>query len=274
MIHMKKFITHVEGVNLKSITKNELINIKKLISFYGLLIFKNQSMSDEDLVSFGKLLGNGELEQPARNLSLSSDRRYVAWLTNLTDVNNKSLGFSDNKTDYWHSDQEFRIKPASLSILYCEKINCSGGETSFASTNIKDVNIPNEKIEFLRSCWSTRRPASSHDNVPAIKVAHPVILSSESGDYIYISDNTIDIIFNKNVLKDSYDIKKAVIREVTSPEKIYSHSWSKGDLLLYDNVKLVHRREEFSGERFIKALKIYPDQKNNLQIPGVEINHE
>lgn len=267
----KIFGIYVGNINLGSITEDDVINIKKWVALYGLIVFKSQKLNDKELRHFGERTGNGNLEQPARNISLSPDRRYVAWLTNLKDAQGNALGVSDNRTDYWHSDQEFRVTPASISILYCEHVNCSGGETSFASTNVKHANVDNNLTELLRSCQSTRRPALSHDNVPDIRVEHPAVLSNGTDEFFYISENTLDITLNRVKLKDSDNIKKQILRSLLTEDNIYPHTWSPGDLLLYDNAQLIHRREFFSGERFIKALKIHPDTRYSISISGKEI---
>jgi taurine dioxygenase len=44
---------------------------------------------------------------------------------------------------------------------------------------------------------------------------------------------------------------------VLRPENIYSHPWQMGDLIIYDNSQLVHRRDEFNGIRWLKATKIF-----------------
>ncbi|MDS1916228.1 TauD/TfdA family dioxygenase [Enterobacter asburiae] len=128
-------------------------------------------------------------------------------------------------------------------------------------------------MDLLRSCWSTRLPAVSHDNAPFIKVSHPVILSNGNEEFFYISENTIEIIHGKKKLNDSEKIKKDILKSILIEENIYSHVWSKGDMLLYDNSQLIHRRESFSGDRFIKALKIYPDPKTSLLIKGRKVSN-
>ncbi|MDC9594864.1 TauD/TfdA family dioxygenase [Xenorhabdus sp. IM139775] len=104
-------------------------------------MFKNQKLDDEALVNFAQHIGSGELEEPARKISLSDNRKYIAYLTNLRDSNGNPLGFSGNDTDFWHSDQEFRVNPASVSILYGEVVQFHGGNTSFASTAVNHLGF-------------------------------------------------------------------------------------------------------------------------------------
>ncbi|WP_049778819.1 TauD/TfdA dioxygenase family protein [Xenorhabdus bovienii] len=253
--------------------KNQASSMTTGISVYGLLVFNNQKMDDDALVNFALRVGDGRLEEPARKISLTDNRKHIAYLTNLCDEKGEKLGFSGNNTDFWHSDQEFRINPASVSILYGESVKCQGGNTSFASTSAAHLGYSIDEISTLNTLWSTRQPAVSHDNVPHITVAHPVIIENKQTkkQYVYISENAIKFLDNDQPLPHSEALKQAILEKILSSDNIYSHQWVDGDLLLYDNSQLLHRRECFTGDRFIKALKIYPDVHYQSEIPGREI---
>ncbi|MDR0218441.1 MAG: TauD/TfdA family dioxygenase [Enterobacteriaceae bacterium] len=273
----KHYGAYIDCNNITELSPDDYMKIKEYLSIYGLLIFNHQQMDDEALINFSRKIGNGKLEEPARNISLAENRRYIAYLTNLNDSDGEPLGFPGSKTDYWHSDQEFRINPASVSILYGVVTQCEGGNTSFASTSIDIFNFSNEnankKMPDLNPFWSTRKPATSHDNVPHITVAHPVIIKNKKTEkeYVYVSENTIEFLEDDNPVIYSEMLKASILGKILSEENIYSHSWSGGDLILYDNSQLLHRRECFSGNRFIKALKIYPDNDYQPKIAGKEI---
>ncbi|MDC9581668.1 TauD/TfdA family dioxygenase [Xenorhabdus sp. PR6a] len=264
------FGAYIIGRNLSELSLEEYEKIKLYLSKYALLVFKNQNMDDEALVHFAQRIGSGKLEEPARKISLSDNRKYIAYLTNICDNNGKQLGFAGNDTDFWHSDQEFRVNPASVSILYGEVVQFSGGNTSFASTAANHLGFTHDEVSMLNNLYSTRQPAASHDNAPHITVAHPVILENVQTKqrYVYVSENTIAFFHDEKILSNSGIIKKSILGKILSSENIYSHRWEEGDLLLYDNSQLLHRRECFTGNRFIKGLKIYPDTLYQPEIPG------
>ncbi|MDC9588923.1 TauD/TfdA family dioxygenase [Xenorhabdus sp. XENO-10] len=269
----KHFGAYVVCENFSEMSNEDYIILKSHLSTYGLLIFNNQKMNDEDLVNFAQHVGSGKLEEPARKISLSDNRKYIAYLTNLRDNKGEQLGFAGNETDFWHSDQEFRFNPASVSILYSEVVKCQGGNTSFVSTAVDHLEFTPDELSILNKLWSTRQPAASHDNAPHITVAHPVIIENvrTKQQYIYVSENTMAFLDNNQLLTHSKELKETILEKILSPENIYSHQWSEGDLLLYDNSQLLHRREYFTGDRFIKALKIHPDTSYQTKIPGREI---
>ena len=44
---------------------------------------------------------------------------------------------------------------------------------------------------------------------------------------------------------------------VLKPEHQYRHNWRMGDLLIYDNAQLLHRRDAFAGLRWLKATRVF-----------------
>ncbi len=132
--------------------------------------------------------------------------------------------------------------------------------------------VKKNKIKKLQGLWSTREPAVVHDNAPRLTVSHPTILQNPytKMEFVYVSENTIDFRDTHNAKKEinKYDI----LQDLLTSDKIYSHDWQSGDIILYDNAQLLHRREKYEGIRFLKSLKIYPDDKYNTSIPGKVIS--
>lgn len=252
------FGLRISGIDLQEITAEGQERIRQLLAISGLLIFKRQSLSDEQILGLSRLIGNGQLEQSARCISVSSNTPFIVNLTNLRDAAGHALGYGGDHTDYWHSDQEFRERPASLGLLYCALPCPEGGQTSFASTRADLMSLSPEQLARLAPMRSTRRPAVSHDNAPQVEVAHDVVMRNPvTGlDSIYVSENLRAFIDCK---RDSGEaLKRQLMERVLDAANIYRHRWEAGDLILYDNTQLVHRREAFSGPRWMKAAKIYP----------------
>ena len=190
-------------------------------------------------------------------MSLAADRRLVAYLTNLKDEAGHGLGFGGADTDYWHSNQEFRRAPATLASLYCLIPSPKGGATSFATTAVEHLDLPAELLERLRPLRSTRRPAPTHDNAEHVEVSHPVIMTSPilGKDLLYVSENLIRFVGVE--AGESARLKASLLARILDPANVYSHAWRMGDLIVYNNTQLLHRREAFEGIRWLKATKIF-----------------
>ena len=56
-----KFVAFVNDIDLKKkLKKSEITNIQENIDTYGVLVFRNQSLSDDEQVNFSECFGNIE----------------------------------------------------------------------------------------------------------------------------------------------------------------------------------------------------------------------
>jgi taurine dioxygenase len=245
----------VSDFALQNSSSDELAEVLRLVERAGLVIFRRQVLDDREL--YESALRIGPLEQSSRKVCLSPDYPAISYLSNLRDGNGDPIGFAGNTTDFWHSDQQHRERPATLAMLYCVVPARSGGATSFVSTDVDRTGLAAECIDELAERRASYRPAYNHDNVPNVRVSHPALLISPASGKrcAYVSDNTID--FSGLDTDGSALLKQRVLGHLTRPARTYSHQWSVGDLALYDNVQLLHRREEFEGRRWLKATKIF-----------------
>jgi taurine dioxygenase len=256
-----RFGAVVHGVDLAALDRVMADLLRTALASHGLLLVRGQDLDEEKLEAFSRAIGNGDLELSARSVSHSLDRPYVSQLTNIDDTDGKPIGFGGNTTDYWHSDQEFREQPASLAALYCKVPPLIGGQTSFASTVVANLRMPPSTQQRIRLLWSTRVPASTHDNVVHVEVRHPVVLRSplDGRLLLYHSENTRRFIGLDEA--DGTLLKQELLDLILDPHNIYSHSWREGDLVVYDNTQVVHRREAFEGPRWLQGTKIFATPK-------------
>jgi taurine dioxygenase len=253
-----RFGAELVGLNLRHMTEAQRDMLRAALARFGLLLFRDQALDDADLYRFSCAMGDGRLEASARSVSHAARLREVAYLTNLKLEDGSPFGFGGNTTDYWHSDQEFREHPATLATLYCLIPSPVGGGTSFASTRVGCLGLDEVMLARLRALWSTRRPAANHDNARHVEVAHPVVSRNPltGTESIYVSENAIRFLGVEAA--EGAALKSYLMARILCPENIYSHSWQMGDLVIYDNTQLLHRREAFEGPRWLKATKIFP----------------
>ena len=248
---------HVDNIDLTNASETEIKAIKNALAEHGLLIFPKQTLTDPQLVEVAEKIG--PLEEAARRLSKTSPIRTIANLTNLKDENNQPLGFAGNTTDVWHSDQEYRLNPATLSILYCVIASPVGGNTSFASARVDDLPVDKAELKMLAELERTCIPIQGiHNDTDMIEVSHALVQVNPvtSRKSFYLSENTVR--FPSLSEEGSQELKHRLINHIVlAPTNIYSHFWRMGDLVLFDNTQLIHRRESFEGLRWLKAVKIY-----------------
>jgi taurine dioxygenase len=250
------FGARVDQLALYEIGDSTLSDVLSLLEEWGLLLFPRQALDDCDLHAFATRIGS--LEEPSRKISLSPQFPSISYLSNFLDESGRNIGFPGSTTDFWHSDQQHRENPATLALLYCVVPARTGGATSFVSTDVDRTGLCPDLIERLTFLRAAYEPAHNFDNAPAVRVSHPALLvSPKSGRrFSYVSENTIEF---PGIGKEekSAVFKQQVLNHLLHPSRIYSHNWHMGDLILYDNAQLMHRRDHFEGRRWLKGTKIF-----------------
>jgi len=269
-----RFGLKVDDVDLTALNRSMIEELKKALAEHGILLFRDQVLSEDQYEAFSRQIGDGRLEMSARRISHSQNRPYVSQLTNFRAETGEPLGFGGNDTDYWHSDQEFRETPASLAALYCKVPSPVGGQTSFAGTAVRHLGVKASTLDRIRHLWSTRVPASTHDNVDHIEVRHPVVLRSpiDGREFLYHSENTRRFIGLDDITGRA--LKRELLDLILNPQNIYRHDWRAGDLLVYDNTQVVHRREAFEGNRWLQGTKIFASSELFIRPDGARCKPE
>lgn len=247
------------GAELEPHALHDPTGIRQKLTEYGLLLLRDVSLDDHGLADLARAVGDGRLGSSVRSRTHSRSVPEVSNLTNLRDPDGEPLGHGANDTDFWHSDQEFRTRPATLAMLYCLIPPSESGETTFASTDVRNSGVPAEDVDVLRNARSCRRPAPAddHDLAPQVVVSHSVVLRHprSSRETLYISEHAFDLtLANDTATRPSI---AGLLSSITRPGNRYKHVWRQGDLLVFDNTQLIHRRESFRGLRWLKSLKIF-----------------
>lgn len=259
------FGARVDGLALHEIGDRALTDVLSLLAEWGLLVFPRQALDDRDLHAFASRIGS--LEESSRKVCLSPQFPAIGSLSNLRDDDGERIGFASTTRDFWHSDQQHRDNPATLAFLYCLVPATVGGATSFVSTDVDRTRLGSDLVERLAALRVVYEPASDHDNIPAVQVNQPALLKCPTSQrrFAYVSENTVE--FTGLGKEGSAVLKRRVLDHLLHPSRVYSHDWTIGDLILYDNAQLMHRREPYEGRRWLKTAKIFAP-KDKFAVPA------
>ena len=105
---------------------------------FGVLVFRDQAIDDEQQLAFSRALG--PLEQATGDIAAPEERRLGMELNDISnlDKHNRVLARDDRRrlfglgNQLWHSDSSFKPVPAKYSILSARRIPSAGGNTEFA----------------------------------------------------------------------------------------------------------------------------------------------
>ena len=156
-----EFFAFVSDINLKDkLNKSEIYLLQKSIDKFGVLVFRNQTLTDDEQVKFSEYFGNIERSGKKSNITKDSDRRLSTKLADVSNIDKKSNVFKKNDprrifnlgNRLWHSDSSFKKIPAKYSLLSSKTIVKKGGNTEFSDMRLAYENLEDDirnKIETL-----------------------------------------------------------------------------------------------------------------------------
>lgn len=252
------FGVEVLNVDLSQMNEGLAAAIMDALVEHGLLLFRRQSLDDDEI--YGVCSALGPVEEPAALKYHSPKYKEINYISNLMDDTARPIGGLTNKTDQdegvWHSDQAFRARPATLSTLFCVHNPDEGGQTSFTSTTMGHDALPEHLRSRLQGLRGKFKPAAVHD-VDKVEVTHPAVLVNPVTQRraLYVSPNTRG--FEGLSAEEGEALQQEVLGYLIRDEHRYTHDWRMGDMLIYDNAQVIHRREKFAGLRWLKATRTF-----------------
>ncbi len=243
----------VRGVNLSEAlstdTQQELLEAWHK---YVLLLFRNQDLTDETLLSSGDWIGRlGARSRPAGRRQEPDP--YIMMVSNIRE-NGKLIGSLPDGEMWFHHDMAFTDVPHKATFLYSVEVPKTGGNTKFANMyaaydllpeKLKKV-LDGRRVMQIFDYQETSQPDLSQ--LGKVKHAwHPAVIRhpETGGKALYI--NRLMSATLENVTPEK---AKALISEVIpyaeDPSIIYEHKWQPGDFLIWDNRCSTHARTDFS----------------------------
>ena len=109
------FVGAVDGIDLKSALSNsEIIELNQALDKYGVLVFKNQILTNEQQIEFSKAFGAIELAVGG-NVTKEKDRRLSLEIADVSNLDKDGNIFTRNDrrrmfnlgNRLWHSDSSY-----------------------------------------------------------------------------------------------------------------------------------------------------------------------
>ncbi len=260
----------ITGVDLsKPLDDNAFDQVSKAFFDNEVVFFPGQNLTPDQQIAFTRRFG--VLEHHVRKEARLGDHPEIFILSNKLDAQGNAIGAMDAGR-FWHSDLSYRTEPSLLSALYALEIPVKDGkplgDTHFATSTAAYSALPEDlrqQLESLRNIHSYReyrlknyaaqqdderrgiRTVQEHAPTPeqlasVPDMATPVVrvhpVTGRKGLFVneghtWKMEGMPDAEGNA-LLRRLYD-------HITSPEFIYTHSWTPGDLLMWDNIAVQHK---------------------------------
>ena len=123
----------VDNVDLRLIDDSAFAAIHRAWIDHQVLLFREQSLSDEDLIAFSRRFGgldHAPIQENGRRFVNGYPEIYV--VSNVI-VNGEAIGSLGAGEAVWHTDMSYLEDPPKASMLYALEIPPADGDTSFCS---------------------------------------------------------------------------------------------------------------------------------------------
>lgn len=269
----EKFGLEVRGVDLSQpLPESVSAALDGLLAREGVLLFRRQLLGEEDLVRFAG--GFGELEKTIYTKGVSPYHPEVIYISNLKYPDGGNVGLLGDQELDWHSDQAYRTRPATGSMLYGLEVPSTTGCTYWANQYFAYESLPSDvrqAIEGRTGIFSYGKrlevfyPKDQANDQDLKKRApenapHPVVLAHPvTGRKALYADPVTLLEIDGMSKAENERLLPVLSRHASREEFVYKHRWSQGDVLFWDNGCTLHRRDPIVGDRarFMKRMTIY-----------------
>ncbi|MEU4344215.1 TauD/TfdA family dioxygenase [Nocardia sp. NPDC023852] len=241
------FGAEVTGVEVSEADDEQVATLRAALTEHKVLILRNQRLDDAAHIEFGRRLGELTAGHPVHDSGAVPPEVYA--------LDSQDNGFAD----VWHTDVTFMPRPPMGSILRPVVLPLSGGDTSWADTQlayqslsepvrrlVDELTAVHDGTREFGYYLAQRRGGRGNiwDGKPVTTlrpVEHPVVrVHPESGRRgLFVNPGFTSHIVGVSDA-ESRGILDLLYAHLTKPEHVVRHRWRLGDLVLWDNRSTLH----------------------------------
>jgi alpha-ketoglutarate-dependent 2,4-dichlorophenoxyacetate dioxygenase len=264
------FGARITGVSLaRGVDDATFKEIFDAFNEYSVLVFPGQAMTDEQQISFSRRFGALEetISSIANNPRVAPQIAFLANIDpdgNLIDPHDKRMIYH-SANQLWHTDSSFKRVPALASMLSGREVPPEGGQTEFASMRVTWERLPEDMKRFLEGRIALHSFAYSRGLVASGLLRPEDEAQVPPVEQVLVRTNPVN--GRKSVYVASHashivgmpvDEGRAIIRQLidmtTQPENVYSHQWTVGDAVMWDNRCMLHRGRPWDGNKYRRVM--------------------
>ena len=269
----QSFVAEVMDVDLGRISDSEFRVLYKAWLEFGVLRIRGQSLNDGELQRFSNRFGPLE-EIPYGKISEEEKHkiknRYVTVISNI-EVDGKPIGGLGNKEATWHSDMTYIENPPPASILMSLEVPELGGDTHFSDQKAAYLSLPNELVSRIENLSIKHNAAHTSvgdlrrgfdpikDPREAPGAIHPIVRTHDETqeEMLYLGRRELAYVVGF-ALEESEQLLNEVWRYAAISENVWTQQWEIGDVIIWDNRRVLHRRDGFdqSQRRLMKRCQV------------------
>ncbi|MEH1950618.1 MAG: TauD/TfdA family dioxygenase [Nostoc sp.] len=253
----------------QAIAAEVILQLKEALRDRHILIFKDQKLSDQQLLNFS--LYFGALFVPSDETPVLASKPGETPV--VVPISNVDGGYTGTGELTFHSDHKWTPTPSSGSLLYALEIPTHGGDTYWLNTNLAYEALDEATKEriadlqlitynpFLRDRNAPRSLYRLDKNIPLISPVfpHPLVRTHpESGKKHLYLDAATEVEIVGLEPEEGSKLIEQLRQHLNQPKFYYQHKWSVGDIVYWDNQATLHYRQAFdpNERRVLKRVSL------------------
>ncbi len=249
----------IRGADLsKPLAQNDVAVIEEAWRTRLVVVVHGQSLSDPQLLAFSKYFG--ELDPPGPNPygePFNKEFPEINVISNIVE-NGKPIGNLGDGEAVWHADMTYIDVPPKAAILHSLEVPPAGGNTYFADMFAAYATLPADlkksaegKIvvhDASRNSAGLLRKGYKEvtDVRETVGARHPVVRTDpETGRKALFLGRRPNSYAVGLEVADSEALLDALWAHATQQRFAMCHEWQVGDLLMWNNLSVLHRRDPF-----------------------------
>ena len=254
----------VQGISLATIDSAQFDALYRIWQKHHVVVLRGQSLTNMQFERFSAMLG--ELDPPPNQ---GAGRKSVPGHANLYVVSNRKngagepLGALGDGEARWHTDMSYLERPPFASMLWSIELPDSGGDTCFASMPAALRSMPDALVERIgrlaikhdgtydSAGFVRKGMAPNDDPMFSVGTSHPIVIEQpETGEHTLYLGRRRNAYIPGLSLPESEALLDTVWQYATAPQVVLRHQWRLGDVVLWNNLTTMHRRDAFPTDQF------------------------
>ncbi len=223
------------------------------------LVFKKQNLDDHKLINFSKYFG--KLDPPGPNpygVTFLPEFPEINVISNVKNEQGTPIGNLGDGEAVWHADMTYQELPPKAGILYALEVPENQGNTHFANMALAYSELPNRLKEKINgkilihdsahnSAGMLRKGYEEVENPSDTPGArHPIVIRDKNTNkkLLFLGRRPHAYIIGLE-LEESEDLLNEIWEHATQDKFTWTQKWEKGDLLMWKNLNVLHKRDAF-----------------------------
>ena len=253
----------IRGVDArKALAPETAAALREAWKQHFVLLFRGQTgLTDEQLIAFTEVFGP---LQDAPNSEVTADfgsfrdvPKEVTIISNI-EVDGRPIGALGAGEADWHTDMSFIEEPPAGSCLYAIEVPPAGGNTAFTNMHRALDTLDSDTANAVKEAWcvhdeSLTSTGAQRRGVPEVTdvretpgARHPVLRTHPD-----TGRKALFLGRRRNAWLVGFDVEESerlldrLWTHAADQGHVWEHRWRAGDIVLWDNRAVMHRRDPF-----------------------------